>query len=67
MSLLEMEVDLGMMEPISVVGANESSGVIWKVIVVAGVLFVVVALCCFAANYKRGKIDIEQADIESRA
>jgi hypothetical protein len=58
---------VGVVESVSVVGDNESSGVMWKVIVGAGVVFIVVVLCCFAANYKRGQIDLQQVDLESRA
>ena len=41
---------MGVVESVSIVGDNESSGVMWKVIVGASVVFIVVVLCCFAAN-----------------
>jgi len=58
---------VGIVESVSVLGDNERSGVMWKAIVGAGVVFIVVVLCCFVANYKRSQIDLQHADLESRA
>lgn len=53
---------MGVLESVSVVGDNESSGVMWKVIIGAGVVFIVLVLCCFTANYKRGQIDLQEVN-----